>query len=139
MTDKFTDEDIKEIVSKLKWKPYQSTYILFIIIILMIITLLCIIIYLILNQKNLKCEIQNLKTHIQKIENSLNIATSKFENKTNSLEESLLDNSNEIRYLSSTSGRKLKNLNLLQKSGYEQPIFSNETEDIALYSASLGN
>lgn len=139
MTNKFTDEDIKEIVSKLKWKPYQSTYVLFIVIILMIISLLCILIYLILNQKNLKCETQNLKTQIQKIENSLNIVTSSFENKTNSLEELLLDNSNEIRYLSSTSGRKMKNLNLLQRSGHEQPIFSNEIEDIALYSASLGN
>lgn len=143
MADKFSNEDIKEIVSKLEWKPHKSTYIILIVIILMIISLLCIMIYLILNQKTLNCDVKKLKEELNKkikdITNMQDNIASTFANKTNLLEESLLDNSNEIRYLASTSGRRMKNLNLLQKGGYEQPIFANEKEDPLLYSASYGN
>ena len=143
MADKFTNNDIGEITSKIKWQPYKSTYVIFIMIILMIISLLCIIIYLISNQNTIKCDIkymdENINNRIQKIEKHLETLSSTFDNKTNILEESLLDNSNEIRYLASTSGKNIKNLNLLQKGGYEQPIFANEKEDLTLYSASVGN
>ena len=143
MADKFTNNDIGEITSKIKWQPYKSTYVIFIMIILMIISLLCIIIYLISNQNTIKCDIkymdENINNRIQKIEKHLETLSSTFDNKTNILEESLLDNSNEIRYLASTSGKNIKNLNLLQKGGYEQPIFANEKEDLTLYSASAGN
>lgn len=136
MADKFTDEDIKEIVSKLKWQPNKYTYILIISILIMIVAILCLVIYLILNQKAIKCDLFNFQEQTnKKINDIIKQQISSFDNK---IQESLLNHSNEIRYLISTSGRHMPNKSLLDKEDHT-PIFSNEKENPLLYLASSGN
>lgn len=124
MADKFSNEEIIEISNKLKWKPSNLSYYMLYLIIITVIAIFLIIIYLILVNKELNCK-------FQKINNELNI----LKLKSDDLKEGFKNNSNEIRYLVSTSGKKTDNSNLLERSGIMQPIFENEREDPLLYSS----
>lgn len=124
MADKFSNEEIIEISNKLKWKPSNLSYYMLYLIIITVIAIFLIIIYLILVNKELNCK-------FQKINNELNI----LKLKSDDLKEGFQNNSNEIRYLVSTSGKKTDNSNLLERSGAIQPIFENEREDPLLYSS----
>jgi short subunit fatty acids transporter len=142
MANKFTNEEIQEIVSKLKWKPNKLSYSLIIMLILCIITLLILVIYLIVFTNNINCQFKNLKIYLKDIDNKIlsnEKKTSDFENKNNLLNHNILKNSNEIRYLTSLSGRYTNNSNLFEKTGLDTPIFANQIEDLNLYTALSGN
>lgn len=124
MADKFSNEEIIEISNKLKWKPSDLSYYMLYLIIIAVIAIFLIIIYLILVNKELNCK-------FQKINNELN----NLKSKSDDLKEGFKNNSNEIRYLVSTSGKKTDNSNLLERSGIMQPVFENEREDPLLYSS----
>jgi short subunit fatty acids transporter len=135
MNNKFSNEDIDEIASRLKWKPNDLSYGILYAIIICIILILLIIIYLVLVNRDLKCKFTKIHNYLE----NLNIKASTFENKTNTLQENILNNSNEIRYLVSQSGRKTNNTNLLQRSGMQMPIFENERNNPLLYASLNGN
>ncbi len=124
MDDKFSNADIIEISKKLKWKPTNLSYYMLYLIIFTLIAIFLIIIYLVLVNKDLKCK-------FQKINNELNI----LKYKSDDLKEGFKNNSNEIRYLVSTSGKKTDNSNLLERTKITQPVFENEREDPLLYSS----
>ena len=142
MSDKFTNADIKEIASKLKWKPNKISYSIIIILILIIIILVILVIYIIVLSHKLDCKINNLNTYVKNLEiknDKINKITSEFQNKNEQLTHNILKNSNEIRYLTSLSGRHTNNSNLFEKTGLEIPIFANQVEDLNLYTALTGN
>lgn len=124
MADKFSNEDIIEISNRLKWKPSDLSYYMLYLVVIASIAIFLIIIYLILVNKELNCK-------FKKINNELNI----LKLKSDTLKEGFKNNSNEIRYLVSTSGKKTDNSNLLERIGFVQPVFENEREDPLLYSS----
>lgn len=124
MADKFDNEDIKEISNKLKWKPSSLSYYMLYLIIIAVIAIFLIIIYLVLVNKELNCKFQKITIELNNLKS-----------KSDDLKEGFKNNSNEIRYLVSTSGKKTDNSNLLERSGAIQPIFENEREDPLLYSS----
>jgi short subunit fatty acids transporter len=135
MDKKFSNEELDEIASRLKWKPNQISYGILYAIIICLILILLIIIYLVLVNKDLKCKFNKINNYLENLDKK----ASNFENKTNNLQENIINNSNEIRYLVSQSGRKTNNTNLLQRSGMQMPIFENERNNPLLYASLNGN
>jgi hypothetical protein len=134
MANKFTNEDIEEIVSKLKWKPNKISYGLMILLILCLISILLIVMHLVIINKELTCKFKKINLLL----NNLESKNSYFENKTNNLNNQLLTNSNELRYLTSLSGKGVNKNNLFEQSGYTIPIYENQKEDSSLFTALAG-
>lgn len=142
MPNKFTNEEIQEIVSKLKWKPNKISYGLLITLMISMIILLILIIYILIFTKNINCKFNKINESLHIIDKKIldcNKKTSEFENKNDSLTHNILKNSNEIRYLTSLSGRHTNSSNLFEKTGIETPVFANQVEDLNLYTALAGN
>lgn len=145
MSNKFSNEDIQEIISKLKWKPTQKMYNIIILIIIIISLLIIFIIIIFIKTNTYICLYEklntnyiNLESKINNLESKINNSTSIFANKTNDIDNILSNNSNNIRYLVKTSGKNNNNVNLLQR--YRQmPTFSNELDNPLLYTALNGN
>lgn len=133
-SNKFTNDDIEEIVSKLKWKPNKISYGLMILLILCLISILLIVMHLVIINKELTCKFQKINKMLYNLESN----TSYFVNKTNSLNNHLLNNSNELRYLTSLSGKNVTKSNLLEKTGFNIPIYENQKEDSNLFTALSG-
>jgi hypothetical protein len=60
--------------------------------------------------------------------NNLDLKNSYFENKTNNLNNKVLTNSNELRYLTSLSGKGVNKNNLYQQVGFTVPLYENQKE-----------
>jgi hypothetical protein len=126
MSDKFSNEDLKEIASKLKWKPNELTYQIYYIVISLSFLSFILVIYLIALQKDLNCKFKK----ISKINLYL---ISKLEYNTKNLS----NFTNDIRYLTKRSERNSDNMSLEEKNK-NMPIFANEKENNYLFSALKG-
>jgi hypothetical protein len=134
MANKFSNEDIEEIVSKLKWKPNKISYGLMILLILCLISILLIVMHLVIINKELTCKFKK----INRLLNNLDLKNSYFENKTNNLNNQVLTNSNELRYLTSLSGKGVNKNNLYQQVGFTVPLYENQKEEPSLFTALSG-
>ena len=134
MSSKFSKEDINEIASKLEWKPNKLTYAIFYTVIALSILSLLVVIYLIILHKDLKHKFKIINNTFEFFEER----NSSFTNMINDTKENLLDNSNELRYLTRRSERNVDNSSLSEKSNAEMPIFANEIENNKLFSALNG-
>lgn len=134
MANKFSNEDIEEIVSKLKWKPNKISYGLMILLILCLISILLIVMHLVIINKELTCKFKKINVLL----NNLDYKNSYFENKTNNLNNQVLTNSNELRYLTSLSGKGVNKNNLYQQVGFTVPLYENQKEDPSLFTALSG-
>lgn len=124
MPDKFNNEDIKEIASKLKWKPNNLTYNIYYIVISLSFLSIILVIYLIALQNDLKYKFANIK----KINTYLVYKIIELENNTDNF-------TNNVRYLTKRSERNSDNLSLEEKN---MPVFANEKENSELFSALQG-
>lgn len=139
MTNKFSNEDIEEIVSKLKIKKSPiGNYILILILVILILLIILIVILSIKTNKYI-CLYEELNTKINELNTKINDSKSTFENNTHHIEKIINNNSNNIRYLISTSDAKSNNQNLLDRSKQNMPLFSNENDNPLLYTALTGN
>lgn len=134
MANKFSNEDIEEIVSKLKWKPNKISYGLMILLILCLISILLIVMHLVIINKELTCKFKKINVLL----NNLDYKNSYFENKTNNLNNQVLTNSNELRYLTSLSGKGVNKNNLYQQVGFTVPLYENQKEEPSLFTALSG-
>ena len=79
--------------------------------------------------------------HIKKINillQDLEQKNSYFENKTNNMNNQVLNNSNELRYLTSLSGKGVNKNNLFEKVGLPIPLYENQKENPMLFTALSG-
>lgn len=129
MANKFNNEEIKEIASKLKWKPNNLTYNIYYLVICLSFLSIILVIYLIALQKDLKCKFAKQN----KINTYLVYKLMDLENSTDNF-------TNNIRYLTKRSERNSDNLSLKEKNSNlpEMPIFANEKENSDLFSALQG-
>lgn len=126
MSNKFSNEDLKEIASKLKWKPNELTYNIYYIVISLSFLSFILVIYLIILQKDLNCKFKK----INKINSYL---ISQLEHNTNNIS----NFTNDIRYMTKRSERNSDNMSLEEKNK-NMPIFENEKENNYLFSALQG-
>lgn len=129
MANKFNNEEIKEIASKLKWKPNKLTYNIYYVVISLSFLSIILVIYLIALQKDLKCKF----TKQNKLNSYLVYKLMELENNTDGF-------ANNIRYLTKRSERNSDNLSLQEKNNnlLQMPLFANEKESNDLFSALQG-
>lgn len=130
MNDKFSKEDINEIISKIEWKPNYISYTIMYLVVFLTIFNLCLLIYFII----LNCKLKYIQKKIKKIETNCLL----FSNISNNLKENLENNSNEIRYLTKRSEKNIDNISLSDKIKNNSLTFSNEIENNKLFSALNG-
>lgn len=132
MVDKFSKEDIEEIVSKLEWKPNNLSYSILYIVIALSLLYILLIIYLVNLYSNLKCRFKDIYLKLDKI-------VEEQSNFSNNVKENFVNYSNEIRYLTKRSERNSDNSSLAERSNEPMPIFENEKENTKLFLALEGN
>lgn len=134
MADKFSSSDIKEIASKLEWKPNRLSYNILYVVMALSLLYITLIIYLIMQHYSLKCEFKNINRTLYYLTNE----QSNFSNITKNIQENIANDSNDIRYLTKRSERNVDNSSLLERNE-NMPIFENEKENIQLFSALRGD
>lgn len=134
MADKFSSSDIKEIASKLEWKPNRLSYNILYIIMALSLLYITLIIYLIMQHYSLHCKFKNINHTLDSIINE----QSNFSNISKNIQENISNNSNDIRYLTKRSERNTDNSSLLERNK-NIPLFENEKENIQLFSALRGD
>ncbi len=129
MSSKFSNEDIKEISSKLKWKPNKLSYNIYYLVVSLSIFSFILVIYLIALHSDLKCKFSKLKKiNIYMLNKILDLEDYTYELSSFT--------NNNIRYLTKRSERNSDNLSLSEKNSL--PKFSNEIESGSLFSALQG-
>ncbi len=130
MVDKFSNEDIKEIVSRIKWNPNQLTYTIYHTVIALSIFSLFLIIYLIILHKDIKCKTKTVNMKYEEL-------NMKYENILLKIKELETKDEfqNKLRYLTKRSERDNDNQSLQEKN---KVLFANEKENPILKSAILG-
>ncbi len=124
-----TTEQIEYIASRLQWIPNKTTYKTLISLIITISIIILILLYLIIIINNLYCKLNKLIDYS-------NILSSEIIQVKNNQSSFKNNNGNNIRYLTSTSGKNTDNKNLYSKNN--MPVFSNEQINPLLYQAVNG-
>lgn len=139
MSNKFSNEEIEEIVSKLKIKKSPIGNYILLTIVLIIIILIILLILLFIKTNKYICLYEEINTKINELNSKINNSTSSFENRIHNIHNIVENNATNIRYLISTSGKQSNNSNLLDRNKQSMPLFSNETDNPLLYTALNGN
>lgn len=132
MADKFSKEDIKEIASKLEWKPNNLSYSILYMVMALSLLYILLMVYLVTLHLNLKCKFKDIYSKLDEL-------VEQQSNFSNNVKENFLNYSNEIRYLTKRSERNNDNSSLAERTNEPMPIFENEKENTQLFSALRGD
>lgn len=135
MADKFSKSDIKEIASKLEWKPNKLSYNILYVVMALSLLYIMLIIYLIMQHYSLKCKLKNIYSQLEYLTNE----QSNFSNISQTIQENISNHSNDIRYLTKRSERNVDHSSLSERSNENLPLFENEKENTQLFSALRGD
>lgn len=132
MPEKFSKEDITEIVSKVEWKPNNLSYGILYVVMALVLLHILLMIYLVNLHYKLKCRFKDIHNKIDEIADY----QSSF---SNNVKDNFANYGNEIRYLTKRSERNSNNSSLSERTDENLPVFENEKENGSLFSALRGD